>query len=216
MRETGKAVNGTCGAPASSRIHRFCPLPDHPRGSMPSVPVQDVDGRIQSGHGGAGVIPGPLERSPGSITTASQEKVLGVTLHSAASEGLGSGLSLCSPRKDRRGPAQCSHFVLDSCCKLSYIVAQPGPDEGRAREASQCGSRHGPAAGLAPLPQEARHGLRLRCPPKRTVREEASRLFTFTTDHRAGLPNAPPSILTTGSQLRLRAHRCWAGLRALA
>jgi hypothetical protein len=31
----------------------------------------------------------------------------------------------------------CSHFVLDSRTKLSYIMAQIGSFEGRAREASQ-------------------------------------------------------------------------------
>jgi hypothetical protein len=31
----------------------------------------------------------------------------------------------------------CSHFVLDSLAWLSYIMAQIGSDEGRAREASQ-------------------------------------------------------------------------------
>jgi hypothetical protein len=31
----------------------------------------------------------------------------------------------------------CSHFVLDTVLHLSYIMAQIGSDEGRAREASQ-------------------------------------------------------------------------------
>ena len=95
---------------------------------------------------------------------------------------------------DTAGLVQRSYFVLDFCSKLGYIVVQLGPDEGRAREASQCGSRHGPAAGLASLRQEARRGLRLRRPPKRTVREEASWLF-LTNTQRAGLPSAPPSII---------------------
>ncbi len=46
----------------------------------------------------------------------------------------------------------CSHFVLDIIPNLGYIVAsRPASDEGRAREASQCGGRHGPMAGLARL-----------------------------------------------------------------
>jgi hypothetical protein len=35
------------------------------------------------------------------------------------------------------GATLCSHFVLDSRAKMSYIMAQIGSTEGRFREASQ-------------------------------------------------------------------------------
>ena len=39
------------------------------------------------------------------------------------------------------------------------------------------------------------HRTGIACPPKRAVREAASRLFHFTRmHHRAGPPSAPPSI----------------------
>ena len=54
----------------------------------------------------------------------------------------------------------CSHFVLDSSIKLSYIMAQIGSDEGRARGVRCEGNRHGPAGGLARLPAGGPWGLR--------------------------------------------------------
>ncbi len=54
------------------------------------------------------------------------------------------------------------------------------------------------------------HRTGIACPPKKAVREAASRLFHFTRmHHRAGPPSAPPSISPQGSEPeRLRAHRC--------
>ena len=45
------------------------------------------------------------------------------------------------------------------------------------------------------------HRTGIACPPKKAVREAASRLFHFTRmHHRAGLPFAPPSIAPQGSE----------------
>ena len=50
----------------------------------------------------------------------------------------------------------CSHFVLDSCSKLSYIVGHPRPARGALREASQVsGWGAGLPAGHAAGEQEA-------------------------------------------------------------
>ena len=54
------------------------------------------------------------------------------------------------------------------------------------------------------------HRTGIACPPKKAVREAASRLFHFTRMHqRAGPPIAPPSIPERLGAQRLRAHRCW-------
>ena len=97
----------------------------------------------------------------------------------------------------------CSHFVLDNTSQSQlYPCLRSAPDEGRACEASQCGSRHGPvarairrcvstggpgcvllnrdwsqAAADVAVPAWRSRRTSTACPPKKAVREAASRLF---------------------------------------
>jgi hypothetical protein len=87
-----------------------------------------------------------------------------------------------------------SHFVLDRRAKLSYIIAQIGSDEGRARGVRSVGNRHGPAVGLAsllaggPWCLRAAKSKRLKVPCA-----TSSSALPSHHHHRAGLPLAPPS-----------------------
>jgi len=101
-------------------------------------------------------------------------------------------------------------LFLTSAASSAISLCRSAPVEGRAREASQCGSRHGPAAGLAILwSREADPGL-LQVRLKRTVREEAAWLFhpPTTASSRAATPRHPRAN-PDGSQLTLRARRRW-------
>ena len=103
-------------------------------------------------------------------------------------------------------------------------MLRSAPDEGRAREASQCGSRHGPVTGLAnlstggpgcaPLTRdwvEAAADLAVTasgsrrtgtaCPPKKAVREAASRLF-----HHSHASSSRAADRATLDCLKLRAE----------
>ena len=106
--------------------------------------------------------------------------------------------------RDQLRATLCSHFVLDNQSQPRlYPCARSAPDEGRAREASQCGSRHGPVTGLANLstggpgcvplnrdwsqapadvavPAWRSHRTGTACPPKKAVREEALPALPFT------------------------------------
>jgi hypothetical protein len=133
---------------------------------------------------------------------------------------------------ERAGWRYVLSLFLTFALTSAISVCRPASVEGRAREASQCGAdtvlwcglasgidrRHRLWAGgrnrfKAPVEQTGPawncHRAGLTCPPKEAVREEAPRLFPFTTHHRAGLPFAPPSISAQARSTKLRAHRCW-------
>ena len=120
-------------------------------------------------------------------------------------------------------------FLFLTLVPISAIpLPRSAPDEGRAREASQCGSRHGPVTGLANLstggpgcvplnrdwsqapadvavPAWRSHRTGTACPPKKAVREAASRLFHHTMIIEPGCPSRHPR--SKGSEpKRLRAH----------
>ncbi len=63
----------------------------------------------------------------------------------ALSVGVDPLLLRCAPAGEDTGEQRaCSYFVLGICPKLGYIlVLDRFLFEGRIREASQCGSRHG-------------------------------------------------------------------------
>ncbi len=105
----------------------------------------------------------------------------------------------------------CSYFVLDRRGNLGYIIAQPDPTRGALREASQvvgtgtvlpAGHAAGGRRPLAALRWSKSQRLKEPC-------VTSSSALTFITRQRAGLPDAPPSISPSGSQLTLRAPRCW-------
>ena len=103
----------------------------------------------------------------------------------------------------------CSYFVLDSGCKLSYIMAQIGSDEGRARGVAVTGAGTVPQLASHAGWREAlgSHVLDQVSTPKSTVREVPSGSSIKPSPSSRAATRAtldPPE----GSQRKLRAHRC--------
>src|SRR6478736_8981454 len=100
----------------------------------------------------------------------------------------------------------CSHFVLDRCCNLGYIIAQPDPTRGALREAS-----HGVGAGTvlsAGHAAGARRPLAALCWSKfKRLKEPCARsssaLPSFTQASRA-------ARRASLNHLQLRASQPWA------
>ena len=116
------------------------------------------------------------------------------------------------PRNDQTGMIFVPVLFLTVAPTLAIRLHRPASVEGRAREASQCGGRHGPAAGLAPLLIAGGRSWPAPGPLKQTVREEAPRLFLHQhtiepgcptrhprSTHRLAAPAAGPQALAFGT-----------------
>ena len=113
----------------------------------------------------------------------------------------------------KRGMAEqhgCSYFVLDNSPKLGYILVYPRPTRGALARRRKSGAESGPAAGLARRrSREADLGLiaqLVRLKEPRARRRPALPLTAQTSSRatqRATLDHPQ------GSQLTLRALRCW-------
>jgi hypothetical protein len=98
----------------------------------------------------------------------------------------------------------CSHFVLNFCCNLSYIVVHPGPTGARSRGVASVGRRAVPPQVSHPCDRGRSTLAMPGGPPKRTARDE--QLGSHLHQHRSSRA-ARHASLDCSSGLRLHSLR---------